>query len=49
MTKYRVILRLKSLEFSQQSIADSCDVSKNSLWTECNTKFSMNTSKRRLM
>ena len=35
MTKYREILRLKSLGLSQQSIADSCNVSKktvNRVW-----------------
>ena len=31
MTKYREILRLKSLELSQQSIADSCNVSKKTV------------------
>ena len=31
MTKYREILRLKSLEFSQQNIADSCNVSKKTV------------------
>ncbi len=30
MTKYREILRLKSLNLSQQNIAHSCNVSKNS-------------------
>ncbi len=31
MTKYREILRLKSLGLSQQSIADSCNVSKKTV------------------
>ena len=31
MTKYREILRLKSLELSQQRIADSCKVSKKTV------------------
>lgn len=31
MTKYREILRLKSLELSQQNIADSCNVSKKTV------------------
>ncbi len=31
MTKYREILRLKSLELSQQSIVDSCNVSKKTV------------------
>ena len=31
MTKYREIFRLKSLELSQQSIADSCNVSKKTV------------------
>ena len=31
MTKYREILRIKSLGLSQQSIADSCNVSKKTV------------------
>ena len=31
MTKYREILRLKSLNLSQQNIADSCNVSKKTV------------------
>lgn len=31
MTKYREILRLKSLKLSQQSIVDSCNVSKKTV------------------
>ena len=31
MTKYREILRLSSLGLSQQSIADSCNVSKKTV------------------
>lgn len=31
MTKYREILRLHSLHLSQQSIADSCSVSKKTV------------------
>lgn len=31
MTKYREILRLKSLELSQQNIADSCNVFKKTV------------------
>ena len=48
MTKYREILRLKSLGLSQQSIADSCNVSKKTVnrvfyftlrTDECHTLF----------
>lgn len=31
MTKYREILRLASLDLSQQSIADSCNASKKTM------------------
>ena len=31
MTKYREIFRLKSLNLSQQNIADSCNVSKKTV------------------
>ena len=31
MTKYREILRLKSLEFSERAIANTCHVSRNTV------------------
>lgn len=37
MTKYREILRLASLGISQQSIADSCGVSKILVPDNCKT------------
>lgn len=41
MTKYREILRLKSLNFSQQNIAHSCNVSKKTVIhvLKCATEF----------
>ena len=41
MTKYREILRLKSLGFSERNIAQSCGVSRNANYaqTECQFRY----------
>lgn len=42
MTKYREIIRLKSLEFSERNIALSCSVSRNTVSRICKKAEELN-------
>ena len=46
MTKYREILRLKSLGFSERNIAQSCGVSRNTVAVNVNEKVYQSLAKK---